>query len=234
MPDRDRPGPAGRRRRRRRDDQELQRLWRVVAQLVRRGTRLGRSFTGGQELSGGQWQRLALARGMMTGQVAMPNKLRLRLTLVSRGDARFIRIQPICPPGKTWSMPHRTSKNRYNVTSTRQPRRPVQGRKPRNGQNTRHPQADGPTIGHSTTSQHRDTRPELALFRNTHRTGLMELWPVARRAAGRICEANVVCWGIRWRTCWRRCNSAGYSCLPTTARQHRPRPCRHAGKQVQI
>jgi len=29
------------------------------------GTRLGRSFTGGQELSGGQWQRLALARGMM-------------------------------------------------------------------------------------------------------------------------------------------------------------------------
>jgi ATP-binding cassette, subfamily B, bacterial len=29
------------------------------------GTRLGRSFAGGQELSGGQWQRLALARGMM-------------------------------------------------------------------------------------------------------------------------------------------------------------------------
>jgi ATP-binding cassette, subfamily B, bacterial len=29
------------------------------------GTRLGRSFTRGQELSGGQWQRLALARGMM-------------------------------------------------------------------------------------------------------------------------------------------------------------------------
>jgi ATP-binding cassette, subfamily B, bacterial len=28
-------------------------------------TRLGRSFAGGQELSGGQWQRLALARGMM-------------------------------------------------------------------------------------------------------------------------------------------------------------------------
>jgi ATP-binding cassette, subfamily B, bacterial len=28
-------------------------------------TRLGCSFTGGQELSGGQWQRLALARGMM-------------------------------------------------------------------------------------------------------------------------------------------------------------------------
>jgi ATP-binding cassette, subfamily B, bacterial len=28
-------------------------------------TPLGRSFTGGQELSGGQWQRLALARGMM-------------------------------------------------------------------------------------------------------------------------------------------------------------------------
>ena len=28
-------------------------------------SRLGRSFTGGQELSGGQWQRLALARGMM-------------------------------------------------------------------------------------------------------------------------------------------------------------------------
>ncbi len=28
-------------------------------------TRLGRSFTGGQDLSGGQWQRLALARGMM-------------------------------------------------------------------------------------------------------------------------------------------------------------------------
>jgi ATP-binding cassette, subfamily B, bacterial len=29
------------------------------------GTRLGRSFTGGVELSGGQWQRVALARGMM-------------------------------------------------------------------------------------------------------------------------------------------------------------------------
>jgi ATP-binding cassette subfamily B protein len=29
------------------------------------GTRLGRSFSGGVELSGGQWQRLALARGMM-------------------------------------------------------------------------------------------------------------------------------------------------------------------------
>ena len=28
-------------------------------------TRLGRSFAGGQELSGGQWQKLALARGMM-------------------------------------------------------------------------------------------------------------------------------------------------------------------------
>jgi ATP-binding cassette subfamily B protein len=28
-------------------------------------TPLGRSFTGGQDLSGGQWQRLALARGMM-------------------------------------------------------------------------------------------------------------------------------------------------------------------------
>ncbi len=38
----------------------------VVAQL-RDGaaTPLGRSFAGGQELSGGQWQRLALARGMM-------------------------------------------------------------------------------------------------------------------------------------------------------------------------
>jgi ATP-binding cassette, subfamily B, bacterial len=31
-------------------------------------TRLGRSFSGGTELSGGQWQRLALARGMMRDQ----------------------------------------------------------------------------------------------------------------------------------------------------------------------
>ena len=31
-------------------------------------TRLGRSFPGGQELSGGQWQKLALARGMMRNQ----------------------------------------------------------------------------------------------------------------------------------------------------------------------
>jgi ATP-binding cassette subfamily B protein len=31
-------------------------------------TRLGRTFTGGTELSGGQWQRLALARGMMRDQ----------------------------------------------------------------------------------------------------------------------------------------------------------------------
>jgi ATP-binding cassette subfamily B protein len=30
-------------------------------------TPLGRSFTGGRELSGGQWQRLALARGLMRG-----------------------------------------------------------------------------------------------------------------------------------------------------------------------
>jgi ATP-binding cassette, subfamily B, bacterial len=31
----------------------------------RLATPLGRSFTGGQDLSGGRWQRLALARGMM-------------------------------------------------------------------------------------------------------------------------------------------------------------------------
>jgi ATP-binding cassette subfamily B protein len=39
----------------------------TVAQALPEGlaTPLGRSFTGGQELSGGQWQRLALARGMM-------------------------------------------------------------------------------------------------------------------------------------------------------------------------
>ena len=39
----------------------------VVASELPEGLRtpLGRSFTGGQELSGGQWQRLALARGMM-------------------------------------------------------------------------------------------------------------------------------------------------------------------------
>ena len=39
----------------------------AVAEALPEGldTRLGRSFTGGQELSGGQWQRLALARGMM-------------------------------------------------------------------------------------------------------------------------------------------------------------------------
>lgn len=39
----------------------------AVAQALPEGlaTPLGRSFTGGQELSGGQWQRLALARGMM-------------------------------------------------------------------------------------------------------------------------------------------------------------------------
>jgi ATP-binding cassette, subfamily B, bacterial len=46
-------------------------LYRADATAVASGlpdglaTRLGRSFTGGQELSGGQWQRLALARGMM-------------------------------------------------------------------------------------------------------------------------------------------------------------------------
>jgi ATP-binding cassette subfamily B protein len=39
----------------------------AVAQELPDGldTPLGRSFTGGQDLSGGQWQRLALARGMM-------------------------------------------------------------------------------------------------------------------------------------------------------------------------
>jgi ATP-binding cassette, subfamily B, bacterial len=46
-------------------------LYRADATAVASGlpdglaTPLGRSFTGGQELSGGQWQRLALARGMM-------------------------------------------------------------------------------------------------------------------------------------------------------------------------
>lgn len=34
-------------------------------------TRVGSRFTGGHDLSGGQWQRLALARGLMRGTITV-------------------------------------------------------------------------------------------------------------------------------------------------------------------
>jgi hypothetical protein len=49
---------------------------------------------------------------------------------------RFIPYHPICPASLTWSVTQRTCKNRYKVTSTRQPGLPAQPGKPQTGRSS--------------------------------------------------------------------------------------------------
>ncbi len=57
----------------------------------------------------------------------------------SRAGARFIPHHPICPASLAGSMTQRTCKNRYKVTSTRQPGRPGQPESRKTGAGVRGP-----------------------------------------------------------------------------------------------
>jgi hypothetical protein len=80
---------------------------------------------------------------------------------------RFIPYHPIRPASPTWSMTQRTGKNRYKVTSTRQPGHPAQPGKPQTGRSS--PAAAQAEPQRATQPHHQpQTRREDTLLRNAH------------------------------------------------------------------
>jgi hypothetical protein len=125
---------------------------------------------------------------------------------VSRGEAVLSPYRPICPASPTWSMTPRTGKNRYKVTSTKQPGLPAQPGKQQTGRSS--PAAAQVEPQRATKPHHQpQTRREDTSFRNAYvaevavhdpasarpfpRTGRTarpcapSLWPGARRQVAR-------------------------------------------------